>query len=106
MASIGRTKLTIRVPQLTATGDERDEREQQWDDGATVSAWMKQRQGGRKPTVAGILRAHVYTVRFTARGGVELPQEDWRLRDEDGTEYVVRDAVWTGRTGKLTVERV
>lgn len=102
-----RVLLTIRRPRLDPTGDAHDEREQRWSDAGTISVWMKQRQGGERITPAGMLRAHMWTVRFTApRRLTDLPQEGWRLQAEDGTEYAIRDAIYTGRTARMTVERV
>ena len=106
MSATANAQLTIRIPQLLSTGDANDERAERWSDGDTVHAWMKQRQGGSRLSPLGVTRAHSYSVRFVMPAGRDLPGENWRLRDKDGIEYVIRDAVWSGRVGRLTVEKV
>lgn len=108
MGAIGTTVMTLQRPVLAAAGEARDEREGRWIDTApTVQAHLKQRQGGTRPTPAGMLRAHLFAVRFTLPvGDRREPDEGWRLRAEDGTEYIVRDCVRTGRMIAMSVERI
>lgn len=92
----------------SVTGTSLDEHVQRHEPvSGTFNVYLKQRQGGTRPSPAGLVRAHLYTLRWAAPIAFQhTVDEGWRFQDEDGREYEVLDCVRTGRSYRITAQRV
>ena len=108
MSATGSRVISWQRPVTTVTGDHNDEREQRYEPiSGTFSVYLKQRQGGARLTSLGYVRAHLYSLRWTAPiGWPHTVDEGWRFTSDDGREYEVLDCTKTANSYRIMAQKV